>query len=109
MSGGQGSDEPVNEVDAMRDYAVANGVPESAILLDPQVVAATEAQLQHLAADRRARDAEGVADLLRLLGPLTEDEIAARATAADVGAWLAGLHGARRVRLRLHFATANES
>ena len=36
MSGGQGSDEPVNEVDAMRDYAVANGVPESAILLDPQ-------------------------------------------------------------------------
>ena len=36
MSGGQGSDEPINEVDAMRDYAVANGVPESAILLDPQ-------------------------------------------------------------------------
>ena len=28
-------------------------------------------QLQHLTADRAARDAEGVADLLRLLGPLT--------------------------------------
>ena len=36
MSGGQGPDEPTNEVDAMRDYAEANGVPESAILLDPQ-------------------------------------------------------------------------
>ncbi len=36
MSGGRGSDEPVNEVDAMRDHAVARGVPESAVLLDPQ-------------------------------------------------------------------------
>ena len=35
MSGGQGSDEPVNEADAMRDYAMARGVPESDILLDP--------------------------------------------------------------------------
>ena len=40
-------------------------------LLDPQVIATTAAQLQHLSADRAARDAEGVADLLRLLGPLT--------------------------------------
>jgi ATP-dependent Lhr-like helicase len=66
-------------------------------LLDPEVVAATARQLQHLADDRRARDAEAVADLLRLLGPLTEDEITARSTASDVGAWLDGLLAARRV------------
>ncbi|KDE98653.1 ATP-dependent helicase [Mycolicibacterium aromaticivorans JS19b1 = JCM 16368] len=65
-------------------------------LLDPDVIAATSRQLQHLSEDRRARDAEGVADLLRLLGPLTEAEIAERCTASDVGAWLDGLHAARR-------------
>ena len=66
-------------------------------LLDPEVVAATGRQLQHLAEDRRARDAEGVADLLRLLGPLTEAEIAERSTASDVGAWLEGLRATKRV------------
>ena len=66
-------------------------------LLDAEVVAATSRQLQHLTDDRRARDAEGVADLLRLLGPLTSDEIALRSTASDIGAWLEGLHAARRV------------
>ncbi len=65
-------------------------------LLDPAVVIATEDQLQHLASDRRARDAEGVADLLRLLGPMTEAEIAARATAPDVAGWLDGLRAAKR-------------
>ena len=39
-------------------------------LLDPDVLAEVEAELQRLAPDRRARDAEGVADLLRMLGPL---------------------------------------
>ena len=47
-------------------------------LLDPEVLAEVEAELQRPAPDRRARDAEGVADLLRLLGPLTADEVAAR-------------------------------
>ena len=52
-------------------------------LLDPNVIATTEAQLQRLAGsgkdnDRRARGMEGVADLLRLLGPLTVAEVAAR-------------------------------
>lgn len=65
-------------------------------LLDPDVVVATERQLQHLAEDRRARDAEGVADLLRLLGPLTEAEIAERSIAVDVGPWLDGLRATRR-------------
>ncbi|HEX4557976.1 MAG TPA: ATP-dependent helicase, partial [Mycobacterium sp.] len=65
-------------------------------LLDPEVIAATGRQLQHLSSDRAARDAEAVADLLRLLGPLTEDEIAARAGVVDVGGWLEGLRTARR-------------
>ena len=38
-------------------------------LLDPQVIATTTQQLQHLSSDRLARDAEGVADLLRRAGP----------------------------------------
>ena len=72
-------------------------------LLDPEVIAATGRQLQHLSADRAARDAEGVADLLRLLGPLTDDEVAARAGGADVGRWLEGLRAARRA-LTVSFA-----
>jgi ATP-dependent Lhr-like helicase len=72
-------------------------------LLDPDVVAATGRQLQHLSADRAARDAEAVADLLRLLGPLTEEEVAARAGGADVGGWLEGLRAARRA-LTVSFA-----
>ena len=42
-------------------------------LLDPEVLAEVEAELQRLAPDRQAQDVEGVADLLRLLGPLTVD------------------------------------
>ena len=72
-------------------------------LLDPEVIAATGRQLQHLSADRAARDAEAVADLLRLLGPLTEEEVAARAAGADVGGWLEGLRAARRA-LTVSFA-----
>ncbi|MGD1108882.1 MAG: ATP-dependent helicase, partial [Mycobacterium sp.] len=65
-------------------------------LLDPDIIAATGRQLQHLSEDRAARDAEAVADLLRLLGPLTEEEVAARAAVVDVGGWLEGLRAARR-------------
>ncbi len=65
-------------------------------LLDPEVLAQVEAELQRLAPDRRARDAEGVADLLRLLGPQSSEEVAARST-ADPGEWLAMLAEARRV------------
>ena len=65
-------------------------------LLDPDVVTATHRQLQRLSPDRLARDAEGVADLLRLLGPLTHDEVAERSAAVDVGGWLEGLRASRR-------------
>lgn len=72
-------------------------------LLDPEIIAATGRQLQHLSPDRAARDAEAVADLLRLLGPMTEEEVAARAGGADVGGWLEGLRAARRA-LTVSFA-----
>ena len=65
-------------------------------LLDADVVTSTHRQLQHLTEERFARDAEGVADLLRMLGPLTSDEIAQRCTQTDVGGWLEGLLAAKR-------------
>ena len=54
-------------------------------LLDPEQVARTEAELQRLVPERAARDAEDVADLLRVLGPLPLDEIV-RTVAGAVGA-----------------------
>ncbi|MES9605796.1 DEAD/DEAH box helicase [Actinomadura sp. NPDC000929] len=55
-------------------------------LLDPDAVAETERELQRLASDRRARDMEGVADLLRTLGPLSTAEAAERTLPASLGA-----------------------
>ncbi|MCS5722410.1 ATP-dependent helicase [Herbiconiux sp. CPCC 203407] len=72
-------------------------------LLDPGVIQDTERELQRLAPDRRARDLEGVADLLRLLGPLTTEEVVARSLEFDVPAALDGLVSARRA-LRVSFA-----
>ncbi|HEY6797700.1 MAG TPA: DEAD/DEAH box helicase, partial [Kineosporiaceae bacterium] len=58
-------------------------------LLDPAAVAATEAQLQRLDPTRRLRGIEGVADLLRLLGPLTTVEVAKRCTEPASGSVVA--------------------
>jgi len=67
-------------------------------LLDPEVLAEVESELQRLADDRKARDAEGLVDLLRLLGPLSTEEVRARCTAPDqVVDWLSLLTQARRV------------
>ena len=53
-------------------------------LLDDEVLAQVETELQHLAPGRRVRaDTEGIADLLRELGPLSAAELAERCT--DVG------------------------
>jgi ATP-dependent Lhr-like helicase len=65
-------------------------------LLDPDVIDDVEAQLQRLHPERRATGVEGVADLLRLLGPLTADEIAARCEPGDHEAWAEELRRARR-------------
>jgi ATP-dependent Lhr-like helicase len=67
-------------------------------LLDPAVVAQTEADLQQLSENRRCRDAEAVADLLRTAGPLTGAEVAERCTEPDSATgWLEGLSLARRI------------
>ncbi|MCP3425796.1 DEAD/DEAH box helicase [Rothia sp. AR01] len=72
-------------------------------LLDPDVVEETEAQLQRLAEDRRMRGAEGLADLLRLLGPLSVEEAARRLTEPDAAGAaaeeLVAAHRAIRVRV----------
>ncbi len=66
-------------------------------LLDPAVIAETENDLQRLSPDRRARDLEGVADLLRTHGPVTEAETTARcADGVDVSGVLARLSSDRR-------------
>jgi len=54
------------------------GAEELRELLDPEVIARVEAELQRTAPDRRVRGAEGLADLLRIVGPLSVAEAAAR-------------------------------
>ena len=75
------------------------GQAELRELIDPGALATVEAELQRLAPDRRARDAEGVADLLRLVGDLTTDEVVARGGTPE---WLAELERAHRaIQVRL--------
>ncbi|MCJ1712790.1 ATP-dependent helicase [Curtobacterium sp. VKM Ac-2922] len=52
-------------------------------LLDPAVIASTEQDLQRLSPDRRARDTEGLVDVLRLVGALDLDEAVDRSWLAD--------------------------
>ncbi|KQR21529.1 ATP-dependent helicase [Microbacterium sp. Leaf151] len=54
------------------------GKVEMRELLDPEVIAQFEREAQRLDPDRRARGVEGIADLLRILGPLDATEVAAR-------------------------------
>ncbi|MBT2496923.1 ATP-dependent helicase [Microbacterium sp. ISL-59] len=60
------------------------GTVELRELLDPEVIAQFEREAQRLDPDRRARGLEGVADLLRMLGPLDAEEVAARLDPASV-------------------------
>ncbi|MCI0686183.1 MAG: ATP-dependent helicase [Sporichthyaceae bacterium] len=75
------------------------GQAELRELLDPAAIEQVESELQRLVPDRAARDIEGAADLLRMLGPLNTTE--AQARGADPG-WLVELEVARRaIRVRL--------
>ncbi|HSP52143.1 MAG TPA: ATP-dependent helicase [Cryobacterium sp.] len=69
-------------------------------LLDPAVIEQTDLELQRLPADRKARGVEGIADLLRGLGPLSEAEVAARldpAVSPGAAEGLQVLYDARRI------------
>ncbi|MGY4101348.1 ATP-dependent helicase [Nocardia sp. R16R-3T] len=84
-------------------------------LLDANVIEQTERELQRLTPERLARDAEGLADLLRLLGPLTAEEVARRCVGAtevrlddaeqsgDPAEWFANLVTSKRA-LEVTFA-----
>ncbi|MFE3602033.1 ATP-dependent helicase [Streptomyces sp. NPDC059142] len=75
------------------------GQAELRELLDPEVLTELERELQWLTEDRRVKDAEGVADLLRILGPLTDGELAERGAPV---AWAQELATARRaIRVRI--------
>ncbi|BBJ40526.1 hypothetical protein SSPO_032440 [Streptomyces antimycoticus] len=87
------------------------GQAELRELLDADVLAELEHELQWLTEDRRIKDAEGVADVLRLLGPLTAAELAERG--AEPG-WAEDLAGARRaIRVRIagedHWAAVEDA
>jgi ATP-dependent Lhr-like helicase len=87
------------------------GQAELRELLDAEVLAELERELQWLTPERRAKDAESVADLLRLLGPLTEAELAERG--AEPG-WAGELAAARRlIRVRIggadHWAAVEDA
>jgi ATP-dependent Lhr-like helicase len=87
------------------------GQAELRELLDAEVLAELERELQWLTEDRRVKDTEGVADLLRLLGPLTDAELAERG--AEPG-WAGELAAARRaIRVRIagveHWAAVEDA
>ncbi len=67
-------------------------------LLDPESLTRTESELQHLAEPRRARDAEDLADIIRVLGPLDLPGLRARSAEPDrVADWLIELTEQRRL------------
>ncbi|BCT74813.1 hypothetical protein SCMU_06550 [Sinomonas cyclohexanicum] len=87
------------------------GRAELSELLDPKVIEQTERELQRLAEDRKLKGLEGAADLLRLLGPLSLEEVAERLQVsgdegaarpdhpAEASGYLQGLVAARRALL----------
>ena len=91
--------------DLLRDLLGAEELRE---LLDAGVIADVELELQRLIAGRQARDADEIHDLLRVLGPLTLDELTARSVpsaasdAERVAGWVRTLAEQRRaIEVRL--------
>lgn len=76
------------------------GDEELRSLLDADVIAQVQDELQRLAEGRRARDVDEVHDLLRVLGPLTHQEVVDRVVEESrelVDGWLTDLESQRRV------------
>ena len=66
-------------------------------VLDSASLEAVESQLQQLEENYRARNEDGLHDMLLRLGDLTRDEIAARSTVEDLDTALTSLHAQRRI------------
>ncbi len=87
--------------DLLRDLL---GAEELRDLLDPDVLADVELELQCLAGGRRARSSDELHDVFRKVGDLSADEIALRCETSD--GWLAQLVDERRV---IEIALAGET
>jgi ATP-dependent Lhr-like helicase len=74
------------------------GQADARELLDPLIVGDCERDLQRLSPRRACRDLEGVADMVRAIGPLSATEVEARcADPAAAPDWLAELAAQRRL------------
>ncbi|MEV5160970.1 DEAD/DEAH box helicase [Streptomyces sp. NPDC053728] len=87
------------------------GQAELRELLDADVLGELERELQWLTDERKIKDVEGVADLLRVLGPLTDAELAERG--AEPG-WAKELETSRRaIQVRIggagHWAAVEDA
>ncbi|MDA2979135.1 MAG: DEAD/DEAH box helicase [Actinomycetota bacterium] len=77
------------------------GEPEFRDLLDADVIASIEADLQHLSKDRKIGSADALHDTLRMIGPLSVTEIQARLKDSEhAGRWLEDLVRSGRVFMR---------
>ncbi|MFF9592035.1 DEAD/DEAH box helicase [Streptomyces sp. NPDC014646] len=75
------------------------GQAELRELLDADVLTELQRELQWLTDDRRVKDVEGLADVLRVLGPLTDAELTERGAGPG---WATELSTARRaIRVRI--------
>ncbi len=97
--------------DLLRDLM---GVEELRELLDPEVLAELELELQRLAPSRRARNADDLHDMLVDLGPLTIEEVRARCAPSGpaplVAHWLDTVLAERRViEIAGHLAAAEDA
>jgi len=92
--------------DLLRDLLGAEELRE---LLDPEVIAALELELQRLLPERWARHADDLHDLLADLGPLDDDEIRARC-AGDPDTWIDALvHERRAIRVGNRLAAVEDA
>ena len=81
--------------DLLRDLL---GDPHFRDLLDPDAVAEVELEIQRLVDERKVRTPDAVTDLLRDLGPLSVDEVAARSQSPqDSAGWIDRLVESRRI------------
>ncbi|MGW1320816.1 Lhr family helicase [Streptomyces sp. NPDC002426] len=87
------------------------GQAELRELLDADVLGELERELQWLTDDRKIKDVEGVADLLRVLGPLTNAELVERGAESGWGPELETSRRAIQVRIggAAHWAAVEDA